>query len=200
MTAWMSWWRLPATAGARTKHKLPIRHPDRIAARNTVFHRRRRPTVNAAEQRYFALGQPRPAAELISFLNSLRPNTKGYVRVWRTDTALSDRWQGPARSSPVARDDPEPHAGGHFGISANVNDSRDDFRGRGSFGHRFEDATAGSEGMTRRLWAAFVLACVSASASSTAAWEMNTYADFMRGRFSGCLIDARWKDRPGSAA
>lgn len=39
-----------------------------------------------------------------------------------------------------------------------------------------------------RLWAAFVLACVSASGSSTAAWEMNTYADFMRGRFSGVSL------------
>ena len=42
--------------------------------------------------------------------------------------------------------------------------------------------------MTRQLSAILVLACSALQGSSTAAWEMNTYADFMRGRFSGVSL------------
>jgi hypothetical protein len=73
--------------GARAKHKMRYDIPIGSPVGTLYFTVGDGPTVNAAEQRYFALGQPRPAAELVSFLNSLRPNTKGYVRVWRTDTA-----------------------------------------------------------------------------------------------------------------
>jgi hypothetical protein len=43
------------------------------------------PTTNATDQRVYTLGQPRPAPQVISLLNSLRGNTKGYVRVWRPE-------------------------------------------------------------------------------------------------------------------
>jgi hypothetical protein len=75
------------TGGVRTKYKLRYDIPIGSPVGTLYFTVGDGPTVNAAEQRYYALGQPRPAAELVSFLNSLRPNTKGYVRVWRTDTA-----------------------------------------------------------------------------------------------------------------
>jgi hypothetical protein len=42
--------------------------------------------------------------------------------------------------------------------------------------------------MTFRLASAILLGAVAALASSTAAWEMNTYTDFMRGRFSGVSL------------
>ena len=42
--------------------------------------------------------------------------------------------------------------------------------------------------MTRLLAAVFLVATAGLRASSTAAWEMNTYADFMRGRFSGVSL------------
>jgi hypothetical protein len=71
--------------GARTKHKLAYDVPIGAPIGTLNFTVGDGPTVNAAEQRYYGLGQPRPAAELLSFLNSLRSNTKGYVRVWRAD-------------------------------------------------------------------------------------------------------------------
>lgn len=42
--------------------------------------------------------------------------------------------------------------------------------------------------MNRRLAALLLFATISLFGSSTAAWEMNTYADFMRGRFSGVSL------------
>ena len=42
--------------------------------------------------------------------------------------------------------------------------------------------------MSLRLGGCLAIACVSAFASGTAAWEMNTYADFMKGRFSGVSL------------
>jgi hypothetical protein len=42
--------------------------------------------------------------------------------------------------------------------------------------------------MMLRLQVGLLIACVSACASSTAAWEMSTYSDFMRGRFSGVSL------------
>ncbi len=71
--------------GARTKHKLAYEVPIGSPIGTLNFTVGDGPTVNAAEQRYYGIGQPRPAAELVSFLNSLRSNTKGYVRVWRSD-------------------------------------------------------------------------------------------------------------------
>src|SRR5215203_7443359 len=42
--------------------------------------------------------------------------------------------------------------------------------------------------MSLRLGGCLAIACASAFASGTAAWEMNTYADFMKGRFSGVSL------------
>lgn len=42
--------------------------------------------------------------------------------------------------------------------------------------------------MSRRLSAILLLASLLAQGSSTAAWEMNTYQDFMQGRFSGISL------------
>ncbi len=42
-------------------------------------------TTNSAEARQFSVTQPRPAVEIVSFLNGLRGNRKGYLRVWRAD-------------------------------------------------------------------------------------------------------------------
>jgi hypothetical protein len=44
-------------------------------------------TTNSTEYRQFAMAQPRPSAQIISFLNGLRGNSKAYVRVWRADAA-----------------------------------------------------------------------------------------------------------------
>lgn len=41
--------------------------------------------TNTAEYRQFLAAPPRSPAQLLSFLNSLRENTKAYVRVWRAD-------------------------------------------------------------------------------------------------------------------
>lgn len=42
-------------------------------------------TTNLAEYRHLLSGPPRSAAQVLSILNGLRPNTKAYVRVWRSD-------------------------------------------------------------------------------------------------------------------
>ena len=42
--------------------------------------------------------------------------------------------------------------------------------------------------MIVRLSVALLGVCAALYASSTAAWEMNTYADFMKGRFSGVSL------------
>jgi hypothetical protein len=44
-------------------------------------------TTNSAESKQFTVTQPRPAAQIVSFLNSLRGNKKGYLRVWRADAS-----------------------------------------------------------------------------------------------------------------
>ncbi|HYI96398.1 MAG TPA: SpoIVB peptidase S55 domain-containing protein [Bryobacteraceae bacterium] len=75
-------------SGVRTKHKLAYNVPIGSPVGTLNFTVGDGPTVNAAEQRYYGIGQPRPAKELVSFLNSLRSNTKGYVRVWRADAGF----------------------------------------------------------------------------------------------------------------
>jgi hypothetical protein len=46
-------------------------------------------TTNASEQRVYNVTQPRPAHQIVDFLNSLRGSTKGYVRLWRADPAYT---------------------------------------------------------------------------------------------------------------
>lgn len=43
------------------------------------------PSANAADGRVFSLAQPKPAAQVIPLLNSLRGTTKAYIRLWRQD-------------------------------------------------------------------------------------------------------------------
>jgi hypothetical protein len=45
-------------------------------------------TINFIEYRQFLGAPPKSAAQLISFMNSLRPNTKAYVRVSRAEPAF----------------------------------------------------------------------------------------------------------------
>ncbi len=40
-------------------------------------------TTNSSEYRQFSVTQPRPSAQIVSFLNGLRGNRKAYLRVWR---------------------------------------------------------------------------------------------------------------------
>lgn len=74
--------------GVRTKHKVEYRIPIGAPTGTLNFTVGDGPSVNAAEQRFFGMMQSRPATELLSFLNSLRSNTKGYIRVWRADPAF----------------------------------------------------------------------------------------------------------------
>lgn len=46
------------------------------------------PSTNASELRSLSLGELRPTDQLVQFLNSLRGNLLGYVRLWRTDPAF----------------------------------------------------------------------------------------------------------------
>jgi len=44
-------------------------------------------TTNLTEFRQFVGSQPKSAAQLLSTVNNLRPNTKAYIRVWRPEPA-----------------------------------------------------------------------------------------------------------------
>jgi hypothetical protein len=43
------------------------------------------PTANATDQKIYTIGQPRPVGQVVALLNSLRGNTKAYIRLWRSD-------------------------------------------------------------------------------------------------------------------
>lgn len=79
---------LAGDGGSSTKYKIFYDIPIGFPAGTLQFTVGDGPTVNAAEQRYFGLGQPRPARELVEFLNSLRSNTRGYVRVWKNEPSF----------------------------------------------------------------------------------------------------------------
>jgi hypothetical protein len=44
-------------------------------------------TINLTEYRQLVMSQPKSVTQLLTFLNGLRVNTKGYLRVWRAETA-----------------------------------------------------------------------------------------------------------------
>jgi hypothetical protein len=44
-------------------------------------------TINLTEYRQLVMSQPKSVEQLLTFLNALRVNTKGYLRVWRAETA-----------------------------------------------------------------------------------------------------------------
>jgi hypothetical protein len=47
------------------------------------------PVANATDQKVLSLSDPKPAAQLISLLNSLRSNARAYVRLWKQDPAYT---------------------------------------------------------------------------------------------------------------
>ncbi len=63
-------------------------------------------TTNLTEFRQIIGAQPKSVAQLISTVNSLRPNTKAYVRVWRPEARLSIGRRRFAGSSAVGGHDP----------------------------------------------------------------------------------------------
>ena len=152
-------------------------------------------TTNLAEFRQFIANPPRSVAQLMGLVNNLRPNNKAYVRVWRPDPVVSARRRGSAQPAALGRHD----SGGHAGLHRRHQpDAQFETRGasdrRGRYdGHRLEDRPSGSEGMKSghtalRLCGAVVACALGAQASGTAAWEMNTWSDFIRGRFQGVSL------------
>ncbi len=101
-------------AGSRTKHKVTYEIPIGSPTGTLYFTVGDAPTINAAEQRYFGLGQPRPATELIAFLNSLHSNTRGYVRVWRNDPAFQIDGKDLPDPPPSVEYDPDPDTDRHL--------------------------------------------------------------------------------------
>jgi hypothetical protein len=47
------------------------------------------PTTNVGEGRAYNVTQPRPASQVVSLLNSMRGQSKGYVRIWRSDAGYT---------------------------------------------------------------------------------------------------------------
>ena len=46
-------------------------------------------TINASEQKFLAVTEPRPSSQIIQAINSFRGNKQGYVRVWRSDASYN---------------------------------------------------------------------------------------------------------------
>ena len=122
----------------------------------------------------------------MSFLNGLRRNDKAYLRVWRSDAAYSVQGQDlpdppPSVSMILAQD---PGLSVEYCVVARV-------QGRGDGSDRQamrlsqdpKPFKSKSRNDTAHTWMAVVLAAA-AFASTTTTWEMNTYQDFLRGRFS----------------
>jgi SpoIVB peptidase S55 len=78
---------LAGAGGARTKYKVGYHIPVGAPTGTLQITVGDGQSINAAEQRTLTLGELRPATELLEFLNSMRTNTKGYIRVWRSDPA-----------------------------------------------------------------------------------------------------------------
>jgi hypothetical protein len=47
------------------------------------------PSTNLAEYQQLLTAAPKTPAQLVQFLNGLRPNNKAYIRIWRADTAYT---------------------------------------------------------------------------------------------------------------
>lgn len=69
--------------GADLTRKVSYSVPVGAAAGPLLFSVADATTINLTEFRQLLVSAPASAAQLISFLNALRPNTKAYVRVWR---------------------------------------------------------------------------------------------------------------------
>jgi hypothetical protein len=57
--------------------------------------------INLTEYRQLLTTQPKSAAQLISFMNGLRPNSKAYLRVWRAEPSYDvqgENFPGPPPS------------------------------------------------------------------------------------------------------
>src|SRR5581483_8277389 len=93
------------------------------------------------------------------------------------------------RSAAVTRPDSRAHAGrARYGSGgARFEDRRYRDRRRAVRRYRIQEHPGGSPRMRRVLLAGAM--CVAALASTTATWEMNSWQDFVRGRFTGLALD-----------
>jgi len=71
--------------GFETTRKVTYRVPVGAPAGPLLFTAADANTINIAEYRQMLTSSPANAAQLLEFMNGLRVNTKGYVRVWRAD-------------------------------------------------------------------------------------------------------------------
>jgi hypothetical protein len=74
--------------GAEQARKVPWTIPSGAPAGAVYFTVADGNTTNFAEFRQLIGSTPRSPAQLVSFLNSLRGNTKAYVRIWRADPSF----------------------------------------------------------------------------------------------------------------
>ena len=159
-------------------------------------------TTNLTEFRQILGAQPKSIAQLISTVNSLRANTKAYVRVWRPEPAF----QLEGADFP----DPPPSvamilAGSQTAQGSITPDAQFQNRGIGNRRRRqrhqrIEDDPGGGEGMrhgaastasrrrARRRRRGPAVRRRRALASATTAWEMTSYQDFIRGQFQGVSL------------
>jgi hypothetical protein len=71
--------------GTEVRRKVTYRVPVGAPAGPLQFSAADATTINLTEYRQLIMSPPKSAAQLVSFLNGLRPSTKAYVRVWRAE-------------------------------------------------------------------------------------------------------------------
>lgn len=86
--------------GEESTHKVTYRTPVGAPAGPLYFTVADGNTTNLTEYRQFASMNPRSPSQLVDFLNSLRSNTKAYVRVWRPEASYNVQGQDFAAPPP----------------------------------------------------------------------------------------------------
>jgi hypothetical protein len=95
---------LAASNGVEASRKVSYRVPIGALAGPLYFTVADAATSNATEYHQLLTTSPRSAAQMVTFLNGLRDNTKAYVRVWRPDNDYDIQGQNfPSPPSSVAQ-------------------------------------------------------------------------------------------------
>ncbi len=155
---------------------------------------------NLADFRQILTANPRSVGQLSEYREQSAPQQQGVCADLARGTGVSARWRRPARAAAFRGAD---SGGLRSGRRRHHADAQFQNRGIGTrrrrHGHlRSQNHPGGNQGMTpfaRPLVRCAALAAALAAAlppallpSGTATWEMNSYNDFVRGRFTGISL------------
>jgi hypothetical protein len=153
-------------------------------------------TTNLTEIRQFVGAQPRSPSQLVSLVNSLRGNTKAYVRVWRADANYDVQghdFPSPPPSLEQVLVQTQAAVGGGFpGRNSKVAELEIDVGGVVVTGSKLFKRTSKDE-----IWPAVDLACLSRARNDRARpREMGSYQIFCAAS-SPYFVEPRWMPDAG---